>query len=763
MDEDEDMTSSDSLLGRSSSGTAGELESFIDKKLQSRLDYDKAAPVHEDVNARNTRLESYPIPLVAHTVDLHNDDTEPLLTFRFWVLSTIWVVVGCTISSVYYFKPYSVRLTGYVVQLCSWAMGARMARHLPNRQVKLFGLYWNPNPGPWNAKEHALVVVAYWGSSYTAYGLGPLSAMELYYNKRMSAIWAIAFLMTSQLMGYGIAGLYRNVLVRPPRMYYPGVLPNVALFNAMHKNPSTTSKSLYRFFCLVTLVAFVYQWLPSLIWPMLGSLPLLCYIGRGFWKTFVLGSGTYGFGLLDLSFDWNYISFFSPLYTPLWANANRFAGAIFACWILYPMVYFSGSSATAFAPMSSGTWDNTGAKYNISAILTTKHELDQKALIMYSMPRWSFSYAMHFFWGFASTSAVLTYALLFHGRSAWKAIRSSSDSSYNDPYLKLTSHLPRVPRSWYVALCLSCLLLSVVQLYAGEMQLPWWGLLLMIGISALFTLPSGILFALANIQIGMDYLSEILAGALFPGKPIAVLTSTVYGRQVLEQCLNLVSDLKFGFYMKIPERALFLAQVYGTVLGPLVNWACMRIIIDTQGGAAGLTEASSGAAGGWNALKTKNFYSLSVIWGVLGPRVLFSSALGYSWLCYGFVVGPLAVLLLWLVHQVKPRWEIDQLLNPAVVFSGAALFPIYPTVNLGSSMVAAVASMGYARRWHSQWFHRYNYLLGAGLDCGAQMVQILVVLLVHLAGVAMPHWWGNDADAVDRCFPPEDLPPNVLN
>lgn len=623
---------------------------------------------------------------------------------------------------------------------------------------------WSPNPGAWNAKEHALILVAYWGSTYTAYGLGPLSAMELYYGKRINAGWGIMFLMTTQLMGYGVSGLYRDVLVRSPQLYYPGVLPNVSLFNAMHRHPSTTAKSL-KFFLIVAAAAFAYQWLPSLVWPMLSSLPLLCYMGHGSWKAFVLGSGTFGFGLLDFSLDWNYISFFSPLYTPLWANANRFIGAIFTCWVLYPILYFSDTlGALTFAPMSSGTWDADGARYNITAVMTDGYELDKDALDAYSFPRWSVSYAMSFFWGFAASTGVVVYAILFHGRSAWESMCSAHSNGGaghhgSDPYLKLTEHLPRAPYWWYISLTLGCLVLSIVQIYEAEMQLPWWGLFLIVTISALFALPSGIVMGIANIQISMEHVSELLAGALFPGKPIAVLTCTVYGRQILEQCLNLVSDIKFGFYMKIPERELFLAQVYGTILGPFVNWTCMRLIIDTQG----LALINNSASTTWNALKTKNFYSFSVIWGVLGPKVIFGPDSPYTWIYYGCLLGPLVIFLVWGVHRARPRWNIEKVFNPVIIFHGAGLFPIYTTTNLMTGMVVAFTFMGYVYRYHPVWFRRYNYLLGAGLDCGSQLVQMVIILAINLPSIGMVRWWGNNEIAVDRCFPPSDLPANVLN
>ncbi len=30
------------------------------------------------------------------------------------------------------------------------------------------------------------------------------------------------FLLTSQMIGYGTCGLFRDILVRPPKIYYPG-------------------------------------------------------------------------------------------------------------------------------------------------------------------------------------------------------------------------------------------------------------------------------------------------------------------------------------------------------------------------------------------------------------------------------------------------------------------------------------------------------------------------------------------------------------
>lgn len=274
---------------------------------------------------------------------------------------------------------------------------------------------------------------------------------------------------------------------------------------------------------------------------MLSSLPLLCYLIPGNRVAYFLGSGYSGFGLLDISLDWNYASFFQPLYTPLWASVSQIAGAVAVCWVIYPALYFANVlDSLKFPPMSSGIFDKHGAEYNVSRVLHAGNfTLDQGAMEAYSEPYWSVSYLMYFFWGFASTTGVLVYALLWYGKEgyttivgAWNGRRDNHD---NDPYLKLMSHTDRVPHWWYVALLAACFVLSLICLYAADLGLSWWGLAATCCISAAFIFPGGILFGLANMQVDLGFLSELLAGAMLRGNPAAVLVSMTYGRTVLEQ------------------------------------------------------------------------------------------------------------------------------------------------------------------------------------------------------------------------------------
>ena len=79
---------------------------------------------------------------------------------------------------------------------------------------------------------------------------------------------------------------------------------------------------------------------------------------------------------MDISLDWNYVAFWSPLYTPLWANANVYLGAMALCWFINPLMYFTNVlNAKNYPPMSSGTWDDTGARHDISRIITPQYSI----------------------------------------------------------------------------------------------------------------------------------------------------------------------------------------------------------------------------------------------------------------------------------------------------------------------------------------------------------------------------------------------------
>lgn len=70
---------------------------------------------------------------------------------------------------------------------------------------------------------------------------------------------------------------------------------------------------------------------------------------------------------------------------------------------------------------------------------------------------------------------------------------------------------------------------------------------------------------------GLNVITEYIIGYLYPGYPVANMCFKVYGYISMKQGLTFLQDLKLGHYMKIPPRAMFMAQVGFSFPPPSIN------------------------------------------------------------------------------------------------------------------------------------------------------------------------------------------------
>lgn len=101
--------------------------------------------------------------------------------------------------------------------------------------------------------------------SGAAYSFDTLVAQSVWYNQDFGWWFALLYTITTQMIGYGLAGISRRWLVWPAAMIWPQNLVNTSLFYALHdhspSDPTLTNGwriSRYRFFLYVCLGAFVW-------------------------------------------------------------------------------------------------------------------------------------------------------------------------------------------------------------------------------------------------------------------------------------------------------------------------------------------------------------------------------------------------------------------------------------------------------------------------------------------------------------------------
>lgn len=126
-------------------------------------------------------------------------------------------------------------------------------------------------------KEHTIIVVMANASfaGGVAYATDILLAQEVFYKQFFGWWFQLLLVITSQMIGFGMAGIVRRFLVWPSAMIWPSTLVNCSMFYALHdhkeSDPAETngwSIGKYRWFLYVFTVSFVWYWFPGALIPV---------------------------------------------------------------------------------------------------------------------------------------------------------------------------------------------------------------------------------------------------------------------------------------------------------------------------------------------------------------------------------------------------------------------------------------------------------------------------------------------------------------
>ena len=327
-------------------------------------------------------------PHVRRIVTLHDDPALPTLTFRYFLLSTLFVVPGAFLQQMNQYRtnfaPYSV----FFVQIVANYAGAWLARVLPARRVRvpLTGRAFSLNPGPWSVKEHVLVTVTANSGAIANQGTVPISLAELYFANRVPAAAAVFFMWGIVGMGYAYTAIARQVLLYEPAYPWFQSLCQSALFETQRRQlrrPTRLARKQMRIFWGVLVGVTLWQFLPEYVFPMVSSLAFLCWVAPENATANFIGSGLGGMGFLNLSFDWANISNYNagvPLFlSPWWSQVVLFCSFFFCCWVLLPAAKWGGLGFYHHGLMSNRLLTKDGDKYPIRQLITPQQTFNQTA------------------------------------------------------------------------------------------------------------------------------------------------------------------------------------------------------------------------------------------------------------------------------------------------------------------------------------------------------------------------------------------------
>jgi OPT family small oligopeptide transporter len=497
-------------------------------------------------------VEDSPYPEVRAAV--HNyDEDMPANTIRAWTLGLILSAVGAAVNTIFSMRAPSIGISSLVAQLLTYPLGVGWAKVMPNRQFKTFGIKWNLNPGPFNVKEHTVIVVMANTSFGTAYATDIIIAQKAFYGQDFGIAFQLLLTISSQSLGYGLAGMMRRFLVTPASMIWPGNLVGTSLLYAMHEKNETMEPNVkwgtigrYKWFFYIFCGAFVYYWLPGFLAQFLSVFAFATWIAPNNVIVNQIFGGTTGLSLLPITFDWTQIAGYvgSPLIPPWHAIANTMFGVV-VFYVLTAMgIHYSGMWYSEFLPISdSGSYDNSGARYNVTRILTPEFTLDVAKYKAYSPLFLSTTFALSYGLSFATIVALVIHTYLYNGKDIMNRLRSSKNEP-KDVHAKMMEKYPEAPDWWYGSLFVIMIAVALVAILAFPTELTWWAFGLSLIIAGGFSIPIGIIQAITNIQIGLNVITEFIFGYLQPGRPLALMMFKTYGYITMSQALSFVGDLK---------------------------------------------------------------------------------------------------------------------------------------------------------------------------------------------------------------------------
>jgi len=416
---------------------------------------------------------------------------------------------------------------------------------------------------------------------------------------------------------------------------------------------------------------------------------------------------------------------------------NMLGGFLVVIWFICPIMWAKNVWFTQYMPMSVGmSFDNTGAPYNLSAVVTN-NLFDQAKYEAYSPMYLPITYAVTYGTIFATYPAVVVHTFLWYRHDIVRQYRRSLKDE-SDIHSHLMSKYREVPRWWFITLGVVSTVLGIIGIEVCRTGLPVWAFFLAVIFAIMFVVPFGIVQAITNQQFYLSVLAEVIVGYALPGRPLAAMVFKSIGGITVVQAVTYSSDLKFGHYMKIPPRLMFSGQVTASIVALLSTITAQQWALDN------IPDICSPHQKHFFTCPNLNvFNTAAIIWGGIGPRRLFSSGGLYNALLWFFFIGAVLPIPFYYLARRHPR-SFWRYVNIPIALVAADSVPPANGINFTSWILTGFIFQWFMRRFHFRWWLRYNYLLSTGLDAGVIIGLIVIFFALQLPrGGINVNWWGN--------------------
>ncbi|KAF5343192.1 hypothetical protein D9758_016928 [Tetrapyrgos nigripes] len=362
-----------------------------------------------------------------------------------------------------YFRPQTIAVSSLFLQIISFIFGKVLEEIVPGPSETACiktrnNRFWRfMNHGPFNLKEHVSITIMASTASTSALAISIFASQDLYYHIRPNAgvgiftyvrptlvqhicpigqsqadkpiFRPIIRLIASQLIGYGMA-------------VYSQLMPTVQLFDDLHRGQDAImQKKRLRFFWILFIGIFVWEWFPEYIAPIFGGT-----------------SNNEGLGMFSICFDWAYVGSgggtIGTLFTPLSTMLSLY-GVCAVC-----MYVFSGT------------------EYDQLAILNDDFTLNFEKLEEQGLPWYAGAQLLYLLHRTIYIGAAITHFFIWHWGTIYKILKNYWTEECQDPHYRKMKVCKEITNWAYFGIFVVCLALAIGLAYAAKSGLPAWALII---------------------------------------------------------------------------------------------------------------------------------------------------------------------------------------------------------------------------------------------------------------------------------------------
>ncbi|KAJ7027141.1 OPT-domain-containing protein [Mycena alexandri] len=663
---------------------------------------------------------------VRAVVDNTDDPSTPVGTFRAWVIGTIFVAAGGFINQFFSIRFPGITVGSNVAQVLAYP-AAKILEFLPTTQFSTFGYRWSFNPGPFNPKEHMIITIIWVQSWATGFGYQLLVALS------------------TNFIGYGLAGLTRRFLVYPASAVWYTNLSIIALNRAFHAEKETVADgwrlSRMRWFVYCFSAMFVYFWFPDYIFQALSYFNWMTWIAPNNISLAAITGTASGLGLNPIpTFDWNQLVYaVDPLIFPFYSTFNTFLGTLITLPVI-AAVWYSNTWETAYLPINSNhVYDNTGALYTVANAVGNNTLFDQALYDNYSPAYLAAGNIIIYGVFFSVYTATLTHAILYHRHEivhGLKSILSRKKTSelHTDVHVRLMMAYKEVPEWQYLTILFVAIGLGAAGVGVYPTETSPSVVLYGVFLAAIFVIPIGIILSITNVQITLNVLAELFGGLWFPGNAVAMNYFKSYGYVTTAHTLNFAQDLKLAHYMHIPPVTTFWAQIYATVVSSFVCTAILNFQMTKIAGVCTPHQIDHFSCPGINT-----FFTASVLWGTLGPKRMFGAGGIYNDLLWCFFIGAVLPIPFYFLRN---RFKIFEHVHLPVLITGGLIWAPGSMGNVWPAVPVAYVFNVLIKRRYLAWWSKYNYITTTAFSSAIAISAVVIFFALEWPNVVID-WSGN--------------------